>query len=172
MSLAEAEFFRIRWSQKILDETQIALQRNFSKRGVLDANARAVRAIDAMNKAFPEALYSLEAPSHFGPVGLPDANDEHVVAAAIQCQAQAIVTENLKDFPLVVLEKYNLEARSADEFIADTIALDEGKAIAVVRELRERLKIPSMEPEIYIKSLESRGLLETASLLTDHIHSI
>ena len=30
---------------------------------------------------------------------LPDANDRHVLAAAIKAQAQVIVTKNIKDFP-------------------------------------------------------------------------
>ena len=36
-----------------------------------------------------------------------------------------IVTENLKDFPATVLSDLDMEAKSADAFIADTIALDQ-----------------------------------------------
>ncbi|WP_049802596.1 hypothetical protein [Gloeothece verrucosa] len=41
---------------------------------------------------------------------LPDSADRHVLAAAIQCSAQMIVTFNLKDFPASVLEAYGIEA--------------------------------------------------------------
>ena len=58
---------------------------------------------------------------------LPDPDDAHVVAATVKTQAAIIVTENLKDFPATSLAALNMEAKSADEFIADTIALDEGR---------------------------------------------
>ena len=39
---------------------------------------------------------------------LPDAEDRHVLAAAIQCQAAYIVTFNLKDFPASTLKTYGI----------------------------------------------------------------
>lgn len=52
---------------------------------------------------------------------LPDEYDSHVIAAAIKCRADLIVTENIKDFPRSVLEQYGIEAKTSDEFIADSI---------------------------------------------------
>ena len=37
---------------------------------------------------------------------LPDGGDRHVLAAAIKCNADAIVTTNLKDFPKSTLDQY------------------------------------------------------------------
>ena len=48
---------------------------------------------------------------------LPDANDRHVLAAAIKCNARIIVTINLKDFPTESLNPYGIEAMHPDEFI-------------------------------------------------------
>lgn len=83
--------------------------------------------------------------------GLPDPNDEHVLVAAVQTQAQAVVTDNLADFPACILSSMNIEARTADDFIADTIALDEGKAVAAIRDMRTRLRRPYMSPQEFLK---------------------
>lgn len=172
LSLAEAEFFRIRWSEPILNETKAALIKMARERDLDDPEARGVRAVMAMQTAFPEAMvedFKLTVSAQFG---LPDPGDEHVISAAVKTQAQALVTENLKDFPAAILGQLNIEARSADDFIADTIALEEGRAIAAIRKMRERLKRPEMSPEDFLRALEANGLLETASVLTPHLSSI
>ncbi len=51
-------------------------------------------------------------------LSLPDTGDLHVLSAAIQCDAQHIVTENMRDFPKEALEPYDIEAIEADEFLA------------------------------------------------------
>ncbi|WDF73469.1 PIN domain-containing protein [Novosphingobium sp. KACC 22771] len=172
LSLAEAEFFRLRWSQTILDETEKALAKLHHQRGNSDGDARAHKAIAAMTKAFPEAMVEDFAQLLANPLGLPDPNDEHVIAAAVKTQAQAIVTENISDFPADLLDRLNLEARTADEFIADTIALEEGLAIPAIRNMRLRLKRPEMDASDLLRSFEAHGLFETVTVLTQHSGSI
>ena len=94
--------------------------------------------------------------------GLPDPGDAHVVAAAIKTEASMIVTENLKDFPPEILAPLNIEAKSVDEFIADTIAIDEGRAVAAIHQMRERSNKPAMTAEALLVKMEAHGLLETA----------
>ena len=48
---------------------------------------------------------------------LPDSNDRHVLAAAIRCNADAIVTFNLKDFPISVLKPHGIDVLHPDDFI-------------------------------------------------------
>jgi hypothetical protein len=102
-------------------------------------------------------------------LGLPDPNDAHVVAAALKTQAAIIVTENLKDFPPKTLAPLNLEAKSADAFIADTIALDPGKAVTAIRTMRERFKRPEMSAETLLLEMEARGLVETVDVLKPYL---
>lgn len=172
LTLAEAEFFRVRWSDKVLDETERAIARLLDERGLTDSAARASRSAANMKAAFPEALVEDFELFETMTYGLPDKNDEHVLAAAIKTQAQALVTENLADFPASVLAPLAIEARSADDFIADTIALEEGRAVAAINRMRLRLVRPEMSPDGMLRSLEAHGLMETASVLAPHIESI
>lgn len=172
LTLPEAEFFRVRWSRNIISETQSALRNILAERDFQDYDARAARAIAAMQTAFPEALVDDQEGLQPLTFGLPDANDEHVLSAAVQTQAQAIVTDNLADFPAAILSPLNIEARTADDFIADTIALDEGKAVAAIRSMRVRLRRPEMSPQDLLKSLETHRLFVTASILSNHADSI
>ncbi|MBH8616695.1 PIN domain-containing protein [Bifidobacterium bifidum] len=52
-----------------------------------------------MGLAFPESLIEPEKSESIHPL-LPDPNDLHVLAAAIQGGADVLVTRNTKDFPL------------------------------------------------------------------------
>lgn len=172
LTLAEAEFFRLRWSTRILDEAERAITRILTAKGVVDADERAGRARRNMQTAFEEADvgdYSAMLPAC---MGLPDPNDLHVLAAALKTRAAIIVTDNIKDFPASVLSPLNLEARSADDFIADTIALDTGRAVAAIRRMRERLRRPEKTAEILLLDMEAEGLTESVDILRAHVASL
>jgi hypothetical protein len=47
------------------------------------------------------------------------ADDAHVLGAAVVGKADMLVTNNLKDFPALVLKRYHLEAQSADAFLVN-----------------------------------------------------
>ena len=160
LTLAEAEFFRVRWSNEILDETERAIAGIAAAKGLDDALPRAARARAAMERAFEEALVTEYDQLIVAAEGLPDPGDRHVLAAAIKTQAQTIVTENLRDFP------------RSDDFIADTIALDIGRAVPAVRAMRERLKLPTIEAERLLKDMEARGLVASAGVLAPYVGSL
>jgi predicted nucleic acid-binding protein len=87
-----------RWTDRILDECFEDLTRN---REDLAPEVLA-KTRQLMNAAIPDVLvtgYEVLESS----LQLPDPNDRHVLAAAIRCGAQAIVTFNRKDFPEEVL---------------------------------------------------------------------
>ncbi len=174
LTLAEAEFFRIRWSAEVLEETRRTIERLLLSKNkpANEAAAQALRAVAAMQKAFEEA--EVRDFRNLIPAcsGMPDKDDVHVLAAALKTQAATIVTENLKDFPIAILEPLNIEARSADDFIADTIALDPGRAIAAIRIMRERLKRPERSAEDLLLDMEAAGLVATVDVLRPHMSSL
>ncbi len=172
LTLAEAEFFRLRWSSLILEETERAIEKILLSRKISDAAERAKRARAAMELAFEEACVAdfddfLSACSK-----LPDPGDRHVLAAAMKTQAATIVTENLKDFPDEILLALNIEARSPDDFIADTIALDAGRAVAAIRKMRERFKKPEKTAEVLLLDMEAEGLISVVDILKQHVRSL
>lgn len=94
LRLAEKDFFRPLWSGQIRNEAERSILR---VRSDVDP-ARLKYRFDCMDAAFPDATVSgIEAltsilTAEFG-------KDAHVVAAAIVGGADAIVTDNIRDFP-------------------------------------------------------------------------
>lgn len=170
LTLAEAGLYRLRWSEKILMETEGAIGKILQER--TDGTARASRAVAAMRTAFPEAAYCDYADIERSLSCLPDPNDHHVLAVAIASRASVIVTENLKDFPEAALKPYSIEAKSADTFIADSIDLDYPQSVKAISDMLARLSNPALTPQDWIENLRSRGMTETVDVIFPHIHSL
>jgi predicted nucleic acid-binding protein len=172
LSLAEAQFFRPRWSPRILDETERAIAEMLLKRGDADALVTADRQVGAIRTAFADA--SEDGFDHLiaSLPSLPDPKDGHVIAAAISSGAAIIVTDNLRDFPPNVLDKFGIEAKDADAFIADTIDLDIGRAVQAIQTMRRRFNRPSLTPEELLLKFETQGLLESSDMLRPHLPSL
>lgn len=103
---------------------------------------------------------------------LPDANDRHVLAAAIRAGAEHIITENLKDFPAKALDPLGIEAVSADDFLSSTFELYPAEGVATIRAMRGDYENPPFTPAEFIFDLQTKGLPKLASLLREHIDSI
>lgn len=162
LSLAEAGFFRPRWSDRILDETVGAIAK------ITKGGANTIKQRSAMERAFPEASVTGYSGLEAG-LELPDPDDRHVLAAAIATSAQVIVTENLKDFPSEHLAPFDIDAISADEFISDAIELDPLAAVAAMRKMRERFKNPEMDAEALLQLIKARKLFQTAETLYQYM---
>jgi hypothetical protein len=100
---------------------------------------------------------------------LPDPDDRHVLAAAIHCRADAIVTFNLKDFPEAVAQRYDIEILHPDEFLYHQLSLDLAAVITAAQRCRSRLKNPPKAAEEYLNTLEKQGLPLLVSELRDFI---
>lgn len=165
LSLASAELFRPRWSAQVLEEAERFIARKTGN----DSNARDQR--KRIERAFPEGIVRIATASEQR-LSLPDENDRHVLAAAIKVRAQLIVTDNLRDFPNDVLAEFEMEAISADHFIADTMTLDLTRSIASIAQMRARFSHPKLTPQHLVLRCEKSGLLETASILSEHANLI
>jgi hypothetical protein len=98
---------------------------------------------------------------------LPDPNDRHVLAAAMACVADQIVTFNLKDFPAVVLAPFGMVAIVPDSFAMQFAA--SGLLVAAAADQRASLVRPSLSLAEYLDGLRRNGLPATAAALTaDH----
>ncbi|MDT0180813.1 PIN domain-containing protein [Microbacterium sp. ARD31] len=138
LSLAVEGAYRPTWSSAILDELEFHEEVKLVKRGipVAEAASRAATLIAAMRREFADAEVEGWEPLE-GTFGLPDPNDEHVVATAVIAGAGAIVTENLKDFPAAKIPP-GIQVLSAREFAKNTVALNPRHALAAVREIASR----------------------------------
>jgi hypothetical protein len=122
----------------------------------------------AMEKAFEDALV-VDYDNLISINGLPDSGDFHVIAAAVKTQAAVIVTDNIKHFPHHILARFDLFARTADEFIADTIDLDLPRALDTIETMRHRFRNPALTREALLLRMEAVGLTATASLVRPHL---
>jgi hypothetical protein len=98
---------------------------------------------------------------------LPDVGDRHVLAAAIIGHVEIIITDNLKDFPKSVLNKYEIEALSADQFIVSLIGLEPQKCKQTFLEQVKSLRKPPQTPEQVLETFANCNLTASAQLLRD-----
>ena len=124
-----------------------------------------------MDRHFPDAVVTGYTARAAG-LDLPDVGDLHVLAAAIEGEADVIVTGNLRDFPADRLAPHGLTAQHPDAFIADLFDSDPEVVLAAVRGHRAALRNPPRTANEHLVALERLGLLRTASLIRPHQDSI
>jgi hypothetical protein len=167
LHLALTGLFRARWTDAIHNEWIENLLKN---RPDL-SRARLERTRAMMNEAVLDCLvtgYEGLIPD----LTLPDADDRHVVAAAIRSRAGVIVTYNLRDFPDAALRPYGIEAQHPDEFVTHLIDLDADAIYAAVKAQREKLRNPPKSAEELIATLEHQSLAQTTTRLRQVIDLI
>ena len=103
---------------------------------------------------------------------LPDADDRHVLAAAIHCGANVIVTTNLRDFPNSVLAGFGREALRPDPFILGLINSDQDTVITALRRLRQSLRNPPVTPADLLAIMKRHGLVESANAIGGFIDAL
>jgi len=160
--IAVTGIVRARWSAQILDECfrNILEERPDLKPENLDRT----RAL--MSEVVPDCLVT-GFESLVPALTLPDANDRHVLAAAIHAGAQVIVTFNLKDFPTTALEPHGIEAKHPDDFVIDVIDLAPGLVAKVVSDQAKSLKSPPRTVPELLDTFAAQGLPQSVAKLRD-----
>lgn len=132
---------------------------------VHEAECRANTLTETMETYFGDALVEGWEPLD-GTFGLPDPDDEHVVAAAVVGGAGVIVTDNVKDFPRDRVPAH-IAVVSGREFAADTTDVDPEKAVQAIREISARRKNPRLSPAEIVDLLVKRyGMQDVADMVT------
>lgn len=170
LSLAVEGAYRPTWSSAILDELEYHEEAKLVKRGIpiAEAASRAVTLIAAMRREFADAEVEGWEPLE-GTFGLPDQDDEHVVAAAVIAGAGAIVTENLKDFAAGKIPA-DIQVLSAREFAKNTVALNPRHALAAVQEIASRSGRhgAALTVEEILDTLRDRyGMIEAVEMMVE-----
>ncbi|MCB9784770.1 MAG: PIN domain-containing protein, partial [Candidatus Omnitrophica bacterium] len=122
------------------------------------------RTRDLMNLAVPDSLVT-GYESHIPSLDLPDPDDRHVLAAAIEGNAETIVTFNLKDFPPASLHPFGLSAVHPDSFVLSFFNQSPISVSDSAKMVRNRLKNPAMSLDDYFERLSGSGFVETVAEL-------
>lgn len=162
MYLAVSELFRARWSNDVHEEWMSSVLRR--RPDITRAQLEHTR--DLMNLKAPDALvagYERLIPD----LNLPDPNDRHVLAAAILGRADVIVTNNIKHFPTEVLDEFNIEAQTPDEFVYHLINLDPHQVRRAAEDHRSSMLHPPMTLNEYLDCLCRQGLSNSCHALRE-----
>jgi predicted nucleic acid-binding protein len=155
---ASYDLFTPKWSKHIFEEWENVM----SRKSVPTKEIK--KRISKAQLAFPDALVE-NYESLVDSLTLPDENDRHVLAAAIKTNANIIVTNNIKDFPSEYLASFGLTAKSADDFLTDTIDLNNELAVEAFRALVLNRTNPNLDEFEVLDRLRNNGLVETAIYL-------
>jgi predicted nucleic acid-binding protein len=140
MVAARTGVFRVLWSDEILDECA----RNLIKDGRATQD-NMDRMFTAMKKLYPNA--TVTGFHHLIPSMTCEANDRHVLAAAVLAKADVIVTYNHVDFPPASVEPHAIEIQAPDEFVRNILALSPDSFLKFFRDNAQRRHKPPMTPE-------------------------
>ena len=160
MYVAMTDLYRARWTNDIHEEWMRNVQQDYPD----FTRQQAEKIRDLMNAHVMDCLVTEYEPL-IPSLTLPDPDDRHVLAAAIHCGANIIVTFNLKDFPEQVLRPYGIEAKHPDDFLAHQLKLAPNLICAAARAQRQSLKNPPLIVAEYLASLERQRLIKVVASL-------
>jgi hypothetical protein len=156
--------FYPRWTDAIHDEWMRNLISNTP--GLSLDRLQATKRL--MNVALPEATVA-GYEKHIQTVNLPDLDDRHVVAAAIEAGASTIITWNLRDFPLSELKKHNLAPQTPDAFLTDLYEQIPDRLVGSMANARRNLSRSRVSASDLIAILRDQKLTALAAQLEQNL---
>lgn len=162
MWLALTDLFQAKWTEKIHEEWMNNVLKNRPDltykqlertKNLMNQNVR-----DCLVTGYEQLIEELE---------LPDADDRHVLAAAIKSCAEIIVTFNLKDFPSEYIEKYGIKAQHPDDFILNLINLNSELVCQAFKNQLNTLKNPPMTSDQLLDILIKQQLNKSMAILQE-----
>jgi predicted nucleic acid-binding protein len=165
--LARAGLVGARWTNRIHDEWMRSVLKN--RPDLSPANLQRTR--ELMDAAVPGAIVE-DFEDRIPTLQLPDPDDRHVLAAAIETKANVIVTFNLADFPTEIVEKHGIQIKHPDDFVLDLIARDAAAVVREARTHRASLRKPPLTPNEYVENLERIGLRVVAHWLRERVEEL
>jgi len=155
---AHYEMYTPKWSKHIFDEWINVMRR----RGV--SSEEIDKRVQMAAMAFPDSLVK-QYEGLIEVLNLPDEKDRHVLAAAIKVNADLIVSNNIKDFPENILNRFGIKIKTADDFLTDLVDLNSETAIEAFKEMVLNKKNPDLDEYEVLKQLRKNGLTDTAAYL-------
>jgi predicted nucleic acid-binding protein len=152
LRLAERESYDLFWSERILEDLERVLVENRL------TPEQASRRVHAMRRAFPEAMVSAEAIAQLEPAMTNEPGDRHVLAAAVESRADAVVTHNLKHFPAESCEPHSVDVIHPDEFLVNLYDLDPATVRRELRLQAAQLTRPPVSLEELFAMLHKAGV--------------
>ncbi len=117
-----------------------------------------------MREDFPEAMVT-GFEQHISVLELPDPDDCNVLAAAIQCGTQYIVTEDLGDFPREYLAQFTIEPISPGGLLGLIWDSYPKEARKVLLQVKENYRNPPFTASEFLELLYDINMGELADRL-------
>jgi len=134
------------WSDEIVEECT----RNLRRQEVM-TETQCAHLIARMRAHFPDA-WGVGYEGCADDLILPDPGDRHVVALALDYDAEFIVTRNARHFPAKILRPRGVEPISPDRFVCHLYDHDPNAVLRASEEHRTSLRQP-LDPADYLDSL-------------------
>jgi predicted nucleic acid-binding protein len=160
LQLGSSYLYKPMWTEVIQEEwvRNLLLKRPDLTREQLQ------KTVALMNQCFPDS--NVENFEELIPsFTLPDPDDRHLLAAAVRCRADVVITYNLRDLPADYLGRYDVEPQHPDQFISNLVDLNPEEAVNAFRRQIANLRNPPKSPQHVIEMLRRLELRKTCDKL-------